>query len=682
FWLGDAFASGGANGYDHKGMGITAKGAWVGVQRHFREMGINIQEDEFSVVGIGDMAGDVFGNGMLLSEKIRLVGAFNHRNIFVDPTPDIAKSFAERERLFRLPRSSWDDYDKSLISEGGGLFSRDAKTIAISAQMKAVFGLSEDHLTPNELINAMLKAQVDLVWNGGIGTYVKSSAETHADVGDKANDGLRIDGRDLRCKVVGEGGNLGLTQRGRMEAASKRGVRVNTDFIDNAGGVNCSDHEVNIKILLDDIVARGDLTDKQRNQQLAEMTDEVGELVIKDNYRQTQALSLSELQSKEGMGVFRRFINELEAAGTLDRELEFLPSDEALIERGNADEALTLPELSVLVSYAKSDLKTSLIASDVPDDSYVQQHLERAFPRVLMERFPQEMYQHRLKREIAATQIANDLVDHMGIAFVRRLEDTTGAGKAEIARAYIVARDSFNLEALWVQIEALDHQVPAELQYRMMSDLMRLMRRSTRWFLRQRSAMSVKECIGHFAPRLAQLSESIGERLKGEARESWEARRDSYVEAGVPEALASTIAATSSLYAGLGIIEAAKVTGEKINRVAETFYGIGHRLELPWVGDKISGLDVQDSWQAQARESFRDDLDRQQLALTVSVLKQDNAPREIDERVDRWMTSHEHLVGRWCALLGEMKSGAPLSFPLFAVALRELVDLAESKREA
>ncbi|WP_404325308.1 NAD-glutamate dehydrogenase [Cobetia sp. UIB-001] len=682
FWLGDAFASGGANGYDHKGMGITAKGAWVSVQRHFREMGINIQEDEFSVVGIGDMAGDVFGNGMLLSEKIRLVGAFNHRNIFVDPNPDTAKSFAERERLFRLPRSSWDDYDKSLISEGGGLFSRDAKTIAISPQMKEVFDISADHLAPNELINAMLKAQVDLIWNGGIGTYVKASSESHADVGDKANDGLRIDGRELRCKVVGEGGNLGLTQRGRMEAAAQQGVRVNTDFIDNAGGVNCSDHEVNIKILLDDIVARGDLTDKQRNQQLAEMTDEVGELVIKDNYRQTQALSLSEQQSKEGMGVFRRFINELEAAGTLDRELEFLPSDEALIERSNAGEALTLPELSVLVSYAKSDLKTSLIASDVPDDSYVQQHLERAFPRVLMERFPEEMYQHRLKREIAATQIANDLVDHMGIAFVRRLEDTTGADKAEIARAYIVARDSFNLEALWTQIEALDHQVPAELQYRMMSDLMRLMRRATRWFLRQRSSMGVKECIGHFAPRLAQLSESIGERLKGEARENWEARRDSYVEAGVPEALASTIAATSSLYAGLGIIEAAKATGEKINRVAEAFYGIGHRLELPWVGDKINGLEVQDSWQAQARESFRDDLDRQQLALTVSVLKQDNAPREIDERVDSWMASHESLVSRWCSLLGEMKGGAQLSFPLFAVALRELVDLAESKREA
>ncbi|MHC9037053.1 NAD-glutamate dehydrogenase domain-containing protein, partial [Cobetia marina] len=529
FWLGDAFASGGANGYDHKGMGITAKGAWVSVQRHFREMGINIQEDEFSVVGIGDMAGDVFGNGMLLSEKIRLVGAFNHRNIFVDPNPDTAKSFAERERLFRLPRSSWDDYDKSLISEGGGLFSRDAKTITITPQMKEVFDIREDRLAPNELINAMLKAQVDLIWNGGIGTYVKASTETHADVGDKANDGLRINGNELRCKVVGEGGNLGLTQRGRMEAAAKRGVRVNTDFIDNAGGVNCSDHEVNIKILLDDIVARGDLTDKQRNQQLAEMTDEVGELVIKDNYRQTQALSLSELQSKEGMGVFRRFINELEAAGTLDRELEFLPSDEALIERSNAGEALTLPELSVLVSYAKSDLKTSLIASDVPDDSYVQQHLERAFPRVLMERFPEEMYQHRLKREIAATQIANDLVDHMGIAFVRRLEDTTGAGKAEIARAYIVARDSFNLEALWTQIEALDHQVPADMQYRMMSDLMRLMRRATRWFLRQRSSMGVKESISHFAPRLAQLSESIGERLKGEAREHWEARRDHYV---------------------------------------------------------------------------------------------------------------------------------------------------------
>ncbi|RAR59683.1 glutamate dehydrogenase (NAD) [Onishia taeanensis] len=680
-WLRDAFASGGANGYDHKKMGITAKGAWESVKRHFREQGVNIQADEFSVVGIGDMAGDVFGNGMLLSEKIRLLGAFNHMHIFVDPTPDVAASFAERQRLFALPRSSWEDYDASLISEGGGIFKRSAKSIPISAAMKKAFGINEDKLSPNDLIRAMLKSQIDLIWNGGIGTYVKAEAETDADVGDKANDALRVNGNELNCRVVGEGGNLGLTQRGRMEAAHK-GVRVNTDFIDNAGGVNCSDHEVNIKILLDDIVKRGDMTDKQRNQLLASMTDEVSELVIRDNYRQTQALSLSEILSHEGLGPYRRFINELEVAGQLDRELEFLPNDEEMLERANANQGMTLPELSVLISYAKSALKGDLIASDVPDDPYIQQHLERVFPSVLVERFHDEMYEHRLKREIVATQIANDLVDHMGVVFVRRLIDTTGAGRAEIARAYIVARDSFNLDALWQQVEALDNQVPSQVQYRMMLDLMRLLRRATRWFLRQRTGMTAKDCITHFAPRLTQLQESIGKRLRGDEREAWAARRDELTAAGVPGSLANVVAATGSLYAGLGIIEAAKQTNEKIQRVAEVFYEVGHRLELPWMTEQINALEVRDSWQAQARETFRDDLDRQQLALTVGVLRMESGPREVEQRVEQWFENHAAMYQRWCRLLVEVHSGSQGGFPLFAVAIRELVDLAEGNAES
>jgi glutamate dehydrogenase len=680
FWLRDAFASGGAQGYDHKGMAITARGAWESVKRHFREMGLNTQEDTFSVLGIGDMAGDVFGNGMLLSDKILLVGAFNHRHIFVDPKPDAAKSFAERKRLFALQRSSWSDYDDKMISEGGGIFSRDAKSIPVSAAMKKVFGIKADKLSPNDLINAMLKSKVDLVWNGGIGTYVKASGESHADVGDKANDGLRIDGRDLNCRVVGEGGNLGLTQRGRMEAAEK-GIRVNTDFIDNAGGVNCSDHEVNIKILLDGIVQRGDMTEKQRNQLLVEMTEEVGELVVRDNYRQTQALSLSELQSKEGLGPYRRFINELEAAGSLDRELEFLPSDEQLIERSNADGGLTLPELSVLISYAKSTLKSDLIAADLPADPQLQQHVTKAFPGTLSERYPDDLYQHRLKREIVATQIANDLVDHMGITFVRQLRDSTGASRVEIAQAYVIARDSFGLNQLWEQIEALDHRVESQTQYAMMLDLMRLLRRATRWFLRHRGSLSVKECVEQYAPQLAQLQEDIGNRLNGDERDAWAKRHDALVEAKVPEALASIVAAASSLYAGLGIIRAARTSGEKIQRVAETYYTIGQRLELPWVMQQINSLEVRDSWQAQARETFRDDLDRQQLALTVKVLGMTDAPREVEPRVEHWQEQHSPLFERWNALLAEIGTGSPISFPLVAVAIRELVDLAESESE-
>ncbi|WP_419307967.1 NAD-glutamate dehydrogenase [Chromohalobacter israelensis] len=679
-WLGDAFASGGEHGYDHKKMGITAKGAWESVKRHFREMGLNTQETPFSVVGIGDMAGDVFGNGMLLSDKIRLVAAFNHRHIFVDPDPDPTASFKERQRMFEMARSSWEDYDTSLISKGGGVFSRDAKSITITAEMKKAFDIEAGKLSPNELIRAILVSRYDLLWNGGIGTYVKAADETHADVGDKANDALRVDGGELRCRVVGEGGNLGLTQRGRMEAAEK-GVRVNTDFIDNAGGVNCSDHEVNIKILLDDIVKRGDMTDKQRNQMLAEMTEEVGGLVLRDNYRQTQALSLSEILSQQGMGPYRRFINELEAAGGLDRELEFLPSDEVLIERANADKGLTLPELSVLISYAKSALKTDLIASDLPDNPHVQRHMARAFPHTLVERFSDEMYQHRLKREITATQIANDLVDHMGISFVRRLRDSTGASRAEVARAYIIARDCFNLEGLWEQIEALDYQVDSQVQYGMMLDLMRLLRRATRWFLRHRTSQGIQEAIEYFAPRVTQLQENIGKRLRGEDREMWDTRRDELEKAGVPQRLASVIAAAGSLYAGLGIIEAARATDEKVQRVAEVYYEIGHRLELPWMNGQINALKVRDSWQAQARETFRDDLDRQQLALSISVLKMEGAPRDVEPRVDQWLERHAGLVERWCGLLDEVRSGSQGGFPLFAVAIRELVDLAESNGE-
>ncbi|MGO1626311.1 MAG: NAD-glutamate dehydrogenase, partial [Halomonadaceae bacterium] len=676
-WLGDAFASGGANGYDHKKMGITARGAWESVQRHFRGLGVNTQSDTFSVVGIGDMGGDVFGNGMLLSDQIELVGAFNHLHIFVDPTPDAATTFVERQRLFDMPRSSWEDFDKSLMSEGGGIFSRSAKSIAITPQMQQVFGISESHLTPNELIHAMLTAKVDLVWNGGIGTYVKGSDETDADVGDKANDALRVNGAELNCRVVGEGGNLGCTQRGRMEAAAN-GIRVYADFIDNAGGVNCSDHEVNIKILIDDVVKRGDMTDKQRNQLLADMTEEVADLVIKDNYRQTQALDLSELLSQQNIGPYRRFISELEEAGEIDRELEFLPADDVLKERMANAHGMFLPELSVLISYAKSTLKGDLIESDVPDDSYVHQHLERLFPQVLVERYTDEMYNHRLKREIVATQVANDLVDHMGIVFVRRLMDSTGLGRADIARAYIVARESFNLPALWADIEALDNRVPGHVQYSMMLGLMRMTRRATRWFLRQHTGLSVQETIEYFGPRLATLQDNIGELLSGEELDAWQTRSDELVDAGVPETLADNVAAAPSLYAGLGIIQAARQTDEAPQRVAEVFYEIGSRLELPWMIQQVSQLEARDAWQAQARETFRDDIDRQQLALTTSVLTLEAGSGSAEEKVAQWLEQNIELHGRWCRLIDEVRSGSESGFALFAVAVRALVGLAES----
>jgi len=678
FWLDDAFASGGSAGYDHKGMGITAKGGWVSVQRHFRERGIDVQKDNVTVIGIGDMAGDVFGNGLLLSESLQLVAAFNHMHIFIDPNPDAAKSFVERQRLFDLPRSSWADYDAKLISAGGGIFLRSAKSIAISPQMKERFDISADKLAPNELLNALLKAPVDLLWNGGIGTYVKSSKESHADVGDKANDLLRVDGRELRAKVVGEGGNLGMTQLGRVEYGLNGG-KSNTDFIDNAGGVDCSDHEVNIKILLGEIVGAGDMTGKQRNKLLVEMTDAVGGLVLGNNYKQTQALSLAERRARERVGEYKRLMSALEAAGKLDRALEFLPTDDELNERAANGLGLTRPELSVLISYSKIDLKESLLKSLVPDDEYLAREMETAFPPLLAKKFGEPMRRHRLKREIVSTQIANDLVNHMGITFVQRLKESTGMSAANVAGAYVIVRDLFRLPHWWKQIEALDYQVPAELQLQLMDELMRLGRRATRWFLRsRRNELDAARDVAHFAPRIEALVGRLDELLEGPAREQWLARFQAYVEAGVPEELARVVAGTSHLYTLLPIIEASDVTGQEPDRVAAAYFAIGGSLELSWYLQQITSLPVENNWQALAREAFRDDLDWQQRAITVSVLQMAEGPADIEERVGVWLDQHRRLVDRWKVMLGELRAATNTDYAMYAVANRELMDLAQS----
>ncbi|MDG1583292.1 NAD-glutamate dehydrogenase [Pseudomonas sp. GOM6] len=682
FWLGDAFASGGSAGYDHKGMGITAKGGWVSVQRHFRERGIDVQKDETTVIGIGDMAGDVFGNGLLLSDKLRLVAAFNHLHIFIDPYPDAAKSFAERKRLFDLPRSSWADYDAKLISEGGGIFLRSAKSIAISPQMKERFDISADKLAPTELLNALLKAPVDLLWNGGIGTYVKSSKESHADVGDKANDGLRVNGNELRARVVGEGGNLGMTQLGRVEYGLNGGAS-NTDFIDNAGGVDCSDHEVNIKILLGEIVAAGDMTGKQRNKLLADMTDDVGNLVLGNNYKQTQALSLAERRARERVAEYKRLMAALEGAGKLDRALEFLPTDDELNERAANGRGLTRPELSVLISYSKIDLKEALLKSRVPDDDYLAREMQTAFPARLAQKFGETMERHRLKREIVSTQIANDLVNHMGITFVQRLKESTGMSAANVAGAYVIVRDVFRLPHWWQQIEALDYQVPAELQLQLMDELMRLGRRATRWFLRsRRDDLDAARDVGHFAPRVAELAGRLDELLEGPAREQWLARYQSYVEAGAPEELARVVAGTSHLYTLLPIIEAADVTGKSASEVATAYFAVGDALELSWYLQQVTSLPVDNNWQALAREAFRDDLDGQQRAITIAVLQMADGPQDIEQRVAVWLEQHRTLVKRWLAMLAELRGATGTDYAMYAVANRELMDLAQSDKQA
>jgi glutamate dehydrogenase len=677
-WLGDAFASGGSQGYDHKKMGITAKGAWVSVQRHFRELGLNTQTMPFTAIGIGDMAGDVFGNGMLLSPHTKLVAAFNHMHIFFDPDPDTQSSFKERKRLFELPRSSWADYEAKLISKGGGIFSRSDKSIKLTEQLKAFLKTKEVKLSPNDLINRILKAEADLLWFGGIGTYVKSCSETHAEVGDKANDVLRITGKELNVKVIGEGGNLGMTQLSRIEFC-QNGGRLNTDFIDNAAGVDCSDHEVNIKILLNDILINGDLTEKQRNKFLVDMTDAVSGHVLENNYRQTQAISIAHRDASSRMEEYRRLMNSMETAGKLNRGLEFLPLDDEITERKSLDEGLTRPELSVLISYVKGDLKEELIDSTLPDQSHLSAEIDTVFPVQLVKKYKAELHQHRLRREIISTQVANDMVNHMGITFVERLKQSTGANSSSIALAYIIARDVFNLDKWWCAIESLDYEVSSELQMEMMSELMSLMRRACRWLIRnRRSELNVADNMERFKKGIEKISKSLPDFLTGSSKDIWTSKFEYFKGLGVPEELAATIAGASNLYSALGIIEAQEAGNGSLESVASIYFLLGGRLDLTWFSHQINSLTPLTHWQALAREAFREDLDWQQRALTVGLLKIQGAPKDIPSRVEQWMDQHEELVKRWQQMLTEFKATEDAEFSMYSVALRELLDLAQS----
>ncbi|WP_439134454.1 NAD-glutamate dehydrogenase [Pseudomaricurvus sp.] len=679
-WLGDAFASGGSQGYDHKGMGITARGAWVSVQRHFKEKGIDVQTQDFTVVGIGDMAGDVFGNGMLMSEHIRLVAAFNHLHIFIDPKPDAAKSFKERKRMFNTPGVTWEHYDKSLISEGGGVFSRSAKSIAISKPMKECLGVQADQLTPTELITVLLKMPVDLIWNGGIGTYVKSSDEVHANVGDKANDALRVNGNELQCQVFGEGGNLGMTQLGRIEY-SLNGGRCNTDFIDNAAGVDCSDHEVNIKILLDGVVTNGDLTIKQRNTLLEKMTDNVAELVLSNNYKQTQAISLAEYQVLSRIGEYRRFITNMEDSGQLDRTLEFLPTDETIVERQQQGKSLTRPELSVLISYAKVQLKESLTGKAMTDDPYMMKAVESAFPVQLRKKYHDQIYQHRLRKEIVATQVANDMINYMGINFSHRLIEATGTSAIDVAKAYVAARDIYNLHDFFAAVEALDSKGNSELQHRMQSKMMRRMRRATRWFLRNRRGfLSPEQEVAKFAEPVELLVAKLPSVMCGAPRRDWERDSKALIKLGVPEDLASWSALPATLYSALNVVEAARLTEADPIDVASVYFALGDRLGLHWFATQVSEVKVDTFWQAMAREAFMDDVESQMRTLAISIIRLAGDNMDVSKTLDEWVKQHSLLVGRWHSMVNELQGSPGTDFAMFSVALRELLDLAQASQ--
>jgi glutamate dehydrogenase len=678
FWLGDAFASGGSAGYDHKKMGITARGAWESVKQLFRELGKDVQTTDVTVVGIGDMSGDVFGNGMLLSRHVKLVAAFNHQHVLVDPDPDPEVSFRERQRLFALPRSSWGDYDQTLLSEGGGVWPRTAKSIPLSEPARAALGVQAAALTPNELISAMLTAPVELLWNGGIGTYVKATGESHADVGDRSNDAVRVDAAALRCKVVGEGGNLGFTQRARIEFAL-RGGRINTDFIDNSGGVDCSDHEVNIKILLNQVVAAGDLTRKQRDRLLAEMTDEVAAAVLLDNYRQVQAISVTESRGPHLLEEQVRLVRSLERAGRLDRELEFLPSDEALAERRAAGAGLTRPELAVLLAYAKIALKEALVASDVPEDPYLADDLERYLPARLREPYREQVAAHPLRREIIATYITNSMVNRAGSTFAHQIEEATGAQAPDVARAYTVAREVFDIRRLWKDLATLDDVVSARVQTALMWEARKLIERSTLWFLRnRRQPLEIAATVAAFAPGVAALAQALPKLLAPADSKALDRMAEGFVAEGVPADLANRVASLDALFSGLNVIEVASSCGETVEVVAAVYFALGARLDLHWLRDQIASLPAGSHWQTLAQGALRDDLYSEQRDLTAEVLRRGSADRDAEALIDDWMQANRAAADRCLAVLADLKEAEQLDIAMVSVALREIRNLSET----
>ncbi|MBX2807732.1 MAG: NAD-glutamate dehydrogenase [Cellvibrionaceae bacterium] len=674
-WLGDAFASGGSQGYDHKAMGITARGAWVSVQRHFKERGINVQQQEFTVIGIGDMAGDVFGNGMLMSEHICLTAAFNHLHIFIDPNPQAGKSFQERQRLFNTPGSSWGDYQRSLISKGGGVFSRQAKAIAISAEMKARFGITATKLTPTDLIVALLKAPVDLLWNGGIGTYIKAIDETHADIGDKTNDALRINGVDLRCRVLGEGGNLGVSQRGRIEYAMHGGA-CNTDFIDNAAGVDCSDHEVNIKILLNQGVATGKLSEKQRNHLLASMTNAVAEKVLRNNYHQTQSLSLSAQEALGRFGEYQRLMNTLEANGQLDRRLQCLPTDEQMLERLADKKSLTRPELSTLNCYVKVILKEALAVDDIADNPYCEHWLQRAFPAQLVRQFSQQIKQHILRKEIIATQLANDMVDTMGITFCHRLMASTGKSAAAVATAYMMAKAVFQFEQVKTQVEALDYEITAKDQLELLAMMVRRVRRGTRWFLRNSGEdVNLQTVIETYQAALTTVIKETPSLLVDAEKQRWEKACRHFEALGLSRVIAARVAMPSRLFSGLGVAHAALQGDFAIKHSVAMHHLLGDKLGLYWFADAVAGVDVDNHWQAMARESFIDDIDSALRRMSMALLRLVGKHYQLEEALQLWMQEHPAPVSRWRQLAHDLQTSSTPDFAMFSVAMRELNDL-------
>lgn len=674
FWLGDAFASGGSVGYDHKKMGITAKGAWISVKRHFAEMGHDTQSQDFTCVGIGDLAGDVFGNGMLLSKHIRLVAAFNHMHIFIDPTPDAARSFVERERMFNLPRSTWMDYDQSLISKGGGIYERSAKSIKLSPEAKQALAIDKDELTPVELMNLILKAPVDLLWNGGIGTYVKACDETNQEVGDRANDAFRINGNELRCKVVGEGGNLGFTQKGRIEYALTGG-RINTDAMDNSAGVDCSDHEVNIKIAMTQAMRANKITLEKRNKILESMTDNVSELVLSDNRLQTQAITIAQSQGPSALSAQSQFLDNLEKSGLLNRKIEFLPSSKEILKRQVDKIGLTRPELCVMLAYAKMDIYNHLLTSDLIDDKYFETELLSYFPTLMQKDFKEEILTHQLRREIIATQITNFIVNRVGINFINQISQESGFGLVEVVKSFIIACDSYGLRKIWEEIENLTN-VKAEIQAQMFLSTTKLLERSISWLLRNQPSGDLTSIVSRFKKIASELSEILSDVLAQASQESYEKKVTKYNLNNVSKDLAAQLAAMDPIASAFDIAEISAKSKFDLKKIAKIYFIIGSRFSLKWLRTKLQDVSSDSYWQKLSIKTVLEDLYSYQLKLAQQIVTHEckSATCEADV-VDSWIKECPLLVDRYDNFINDLKQHPSPDMSMFVVALNRLKPL-------
>jgi glutamate dehydrogenase len=676
FWLGDAFASGGSVGYDHKKMGITAKGAWISVMRHFREFGVDTQSQDFTCVGIGDLAGDVFGNGMLLSKHIKLVAAFNHIHIFLDPNPDPQKSFKERERMFNLPRSTWMDYDKSLISRGGGVFERSAKSIAISPEIKEILKISEDELSPTDLMRAILKAPVDLLWNGGIGTYVKSQDETNQDVGDKANDLLRINGNELNCKVVGEGGNLGFTQKGRIEFARNSG-RINTDAMDNSAGVDCSDHEVNIKIALISAMKSKKINLEERNKILEAMTDDVSALVLSDNRLQTQAISIAQSLGASSLGEQSQFLDSLEKSGLLNRAIEFLPNRKEIDKLQIEQKGLTRPELCVMLAYSKMDIYNKILASDLVKDQYFEKELLAYFPKLMQQKLSSEILNHQLRNEIIATQITNFVVNRIGITFINQICQDSGFSLVEVVKNFIIACDSFRIREIWQEVENLDGKVPLATQMQMFLSANKLIERSVLWLLRNQIKGSLAEIISRFQKIADELLEFLPSVLAKASLESFVRKIERYCINKVDRKLAERVASMDPVASAFDISEIALSTKLDIKIIAEIYFAVGTRFSLKWLRSRLNKITLNNHWQKLSSKTVLEDLYSYQMRLAkdIAEFSLKNKNKSVENLIEDWSKNSIFLTERFDNFILELKNEQNPDLSMFVVALNRIKPL-------